>query len=157
MTRLIPPVLFLALLLALVPLYLFHPSSLVMRQEMAMPWDVPLALGAAILIWAFLHFKRKNAEIHTFRKPRSLITDGPFRFSRNPMYLATWAGQIGWALAYPMPPILAALAVWAGFYVAAIFLEDRDLLKSHGAEFEIYKAQTARFLGFSHHLEQTEC
>jgi len=86
-----------------------------------------------------------------------LRRDGWFRFSRNPIYVATWSGQIGWALVFPAPPILAALAVWAGFYVVAIFLEERDLLRSHRAEFETYKARTARFLGISHLIEQTEC
>ncbi len=118
------------------------------------------AVGAALVIAGFGVAVLATLQLGwstAFGEDGPLRRGGWFRFSRNPIYVATWAGQIGWALAFPMPPILAALAVWAGFYVAAIFLEERDLLKSHGAEFEIYKAQTARFLGFSHHLEQTEC
>lgn len=52
MTRLILPVLFAILGLALVPLGVFHPDTLVMRKDAAMPWDVPLALGVVVLLWA---------------------------------------------------------------------------------------------------------
>lgn len=117
------------------------------------------AVGAALVIAGFGVAVLATLQLGwttAFGEDGPLWRGGWFRYSRNPIYVATWAGQIGWALVFPTPPILAALAVWAGFYVAAIFLEERDLLKSHGAKFEIYKAQTARFLGFSRHIEQTE-
>lgn len=95
MTRLIPPVLFLLLLLCLMPLSLLHPDSLVMRADAAMPWDIPIALGLTALFWGSWHFKRKKAEIHTFRQPQDLITDGPFRYSRNPMYLGFFPAARG--------------------------------------------------------------
>lgn len=88
MTRLIPPVLFLLLLLCLMPLSLLHPDSLVMRADAAMPWDIPIALGLTALFWGSWHFKRKKAEIHTFRQPQDLITDGR---SATAATRCTWA------------------------------------------------------------------
>lgn len=85
--RIIPPILFLLLLIPLAGLWLYHPTELQMRNDAAMPWDVVLPIGLALLVWARLHFVKKEAEIHTFKQPSSLVTDGPFRFSRNPMYL----------------------------------------------------------------------
>ncbi len=147
MTRLIPPVLFLALLLALVPLYAFHPASFVMRQDMAMPWDVPLAIGAAILMWAFLHFKKKHAEIHTFRQPRSLITDGPFRFSRNPMYLGFTALLL--AAAFYVNTWCALLAPLAFLLTAKFWYvphEEHRMRASFGAAYDDYAWKTRRWI-----------
>lgn len=85
--------------------------------------------------------------------------DGPlkergwFRFSRNPIYLSTWAGLAGWAILTPKPEILTALALWAALYLCAIFLEERALARSFGAKFAAYKVRTARFLGWARAVE----
>lgn len=147
MTRLIPPILFLILLTALVPLYALHPETLVLRQGTAMPWDVPLALGLVVLLWAFVHFKKKNAEIHTFRQPKALITDGPFRFSRNPMYLGFFLLLV--AAAFFVNTWCALLAP-LGFLLAATFWyiphEERRMRSTFGAAYGDYAWKTRRWL-----------
>ena len=146
MTRLIPPVLFLILLVALVPLQILHPETLVMRSDAAMPWDIPLALGLVVLIWAFLHFKRKATEIHTFKQPGQLVTDGPFRYSRNPMYLGFFLLLLG--AAFFVNTWCALLAPLA-FLIAAMFwyipFEERRLRDTFGAAYDDYAWTTRRW------------
>jgi protein-S-isoprenylcysteine O-methyltransferase Ste14 len=145
--RLIPPVLFALLLVPLALLWAFHPDMSAMRQDAPLPWDVPLPIGIALLIWARVHFRKRDAEIHTFRAPRSLVTDGPFRFSRNPMYLGfllvllaaaffvnTWC-----ALLAPLAFLIASL-VW---YIPQ---EERALRTAFGRAYDDYAWRTRRWI-----------
>ncbi len=147
MTRLIPPILFLILLSALIPLYAFHQPAFALRTDAAMPWDIPLILGFAILLWAFLHFKKKNAEIHTFRQPKGLITDGPFRFSRNPMYLGFFLLLL--AAAFAVNTWCALLAP-LGFLLASMFWyiphEERRMRSTFGTAYDDYAWKTRRWI-----------
>lgn len=83
-----------------------------------------------------------------FGEDKGLKVDGMFRFSRNPIYLATWLGLAGWAALIPEPPVLAALGTWAILYVLAIPLEERALAATHGDTFEQYRRSTHRILGW---------
>lgn len=147
MTRMIPPVLFLLLLTPLAVLALVHPETLLMRPDRAMPWDIPLVLGLGLLIWARVHFHRQSAEIHTFRAPTGLVTDGPFRFSRNPMYLGfallLLAGAF-WVNTW------CALLVPAAFLVVCTFWyiphEERVLRQTFGEDYENYAWATRRWV-----------
>ena len=147
MTRLIPPVLFLILLLGLAVLRFFHPETLVMRPDADMPWDVPLALGFVILAWAFTHFRRKETEIHTFKKPGTLETDGPFRFSRNPMYLGFSLLLLGAAFyVNTWCALLAPIAFMTTAMVWYIPHEERRLRDAFGAAYEDYAWTTRRWI-----------
>ena len=145
MTRLIPPVLFALLFVPLGLLWAYHPDTLKIRSDGALPWDVPLPLGLAILIWARTHFISKQAEMRTFKHPNTLVTDGPFRYSRNPMYL-------GFAL------LLLAGAffvnTWCALLVPFVFLgatifwyiphEERMLRSAFGSDYNAYAWKTRR-------------
>ncbi|MEO0361310.1 MAG: isoprenylcysteine carboxylmethyltransferase family protein [Pseudomonadota bacterium] len=147
MRSVIPPILFALLLVPLGLLAAFHLEGGRIWTTTAAPWDVPLPLGLALLVWARLHFKRRSAEIHTFREPRSLVTDGPFRFSRNPMYL-------GFALLL----LAAALAVntWCALLAPLTFLlvaafwyvphEERNLRAIFGTAYDDYAWRTRRWI-----------
>jgi len=69
--------------------------------------------GVALSVWAALTFRRQRAEIVPSSETHStLIASGPFRFSRNPMYLGALAVGVGAALlagAWPMWLVPAAL------------------------------------------------
>src|SRR5690606_2320138 len=49
---------------------------------------VLLVVGVAFSAWAWYTFRQHSAEIHPWSEAHSaLVTSGPFRFTRNPMYL----------------------------------------------------------------------
>ena len=54
-----------------------------------------IALGVMIAIWAAISFRRQRTTIIPHQTPTSLITEGPFQFSRNPIYLADLLVLIG--------------------------------------------------------------
>lgn len=59
---------------------------------------VAVISGAALLLWALFTFARFKTAIYPNRAAQMLVTGGPFRFSRNPMYVALTAMTLGIAL-----------------------------------------------------------
>lgn len=147
MQRLLPPHLFVLSLVALGALWALLPDGLTMRQSRAMPWDIPLILGVGVLAWARAVFLRKEAEIMTFGTPRDLITEGPFRFSRNPMYLGFVLLLLAAALFVNAWP---ALAVPLAFLVIStlwyIPFEERKCREIFGAAYDTYANRTRRWI-----------
>ncbi len=84
----------------------------------------------------------KNA----FGSKEGLRTDGLFRYSRNPVYVATWFGLAGWAIVVPAPPVVATLLFWGLGYLGAIFLEERWLRLQYDTAFDAYCKDVPRFL-----------
>lgn len=147
MTRIIPPVLFLALLVPLALLGALHSEAFVIRADRAMPWDVPLTLGLLALIWARVQFSKSDAEIHTFRIPKMLLTGGVFRFSRNPMYLGFLLLLVGGAFfVNAWCALLVPLAFFAAASLWYIPHEERTLRAAFGPDYEAYARRVRRWI-----------
>lgn len=73
--------------------------------------QVLTVLGMALIIWSALWFHRKKTTIEPHHTPKSLIVEGPYRLSRNPIYLGMAAILTGAVLywgalsAVPLPMI----------------------------------------------------
>jgi protein-S-isoprenylcysteine O-methyltransferase Ste14 len=106
-----------------------------------------ILLALAIDIWAALTFRRHRTTILPHRAARALITDGPFAWSRNPIYvgntmLVSGLGLIlgiGWMV---LAAFLAALAVQK----LAIEREERHLAHSFGAPWHDYARSVRRWI-----------
>lgn len=76
-----------------------------------------------------------------------LITSGPYRYVRNPIYLSVLLVMLGLALAIPLTGLFLAGAIllaWWNFVV--IPPEERELAARFGDEYARYRAQTMRFM-----------
>lgn len=100
-----------------------------------------LFLGFAVAFASTGMLGWKNA----FGSKQGLKTHGIFKYSRNPIYVATWFGLAGWALLVPSLFIVATLMCWALLYVVAIFLEEKWLAKEYGESFNEYCSKVRRF------------
>ena len=149
MQRIIPPYLFLTLLLCIGVGRVWLGAD---QRLVPAPWPVALSavcllLGAISLIWGNLHHQRFNADHNTFATPDRLVTTGPFRLSRNPMYLgfvlillaAAFASNAAWALLAP----LVFIAVANTWYIP---FEERRLHKAFGPDYEAYRSATRRWI-----------
>lgn len=109
---------------------------------------VLIALGLALNLWADATFKRAGVVVVPFGATPHLMADGPFRFSRNPMYLGMTMASAGLAIASGVlanlvfPAALAAWLLWA-----YILPEERFLSERFGAQYESYRRRTPRWLG----------
>src|SRR5262249_18594301 len=68
-----------------VPLPLIGPAA---RLAGALVGWLLLALGVALAVWALVTFRAAGTTISPSRPASTMVTHGPFRVSRNPMYLA---------------------------------------------------------------------
>jgi protein-S-isoprenylcysteine O-methyltransferase Ste14 len=80
--------------------------------------------------------------------PRHLVVSGPYRFSRNPMYVAVLLVLIGWAVGFWS----RALAIYAAtfvvvFHLRVILAEEPFLGRTHAGEWRSYQARVPRWFG----------
>ncbi|MCB1877666.1 MAG: phosphatidylethanolamine N-methyltransferase family protein [Chromatiales bacterium] len=107
---------------------------------------IPLTLiGFGVAFHASFRLGWRNA--HGERQ--GLVTDGWYRWSRNPIYVASWAGMLGLALTVHSAHVDVILVLWALMYAVAPFLEEPWLEQEYGADYRRYKTGVSRFIGRS--------
>jgi len=115
------------------------------------PWrllGVPVAaLGVWITIWADALFKRAGTEIKPFRESSAVVTEGPYRFSRNPMYLGFLLLLAGTAiLAGTLAPMLVVVVMAWLFSAHFVVPEERHMEEQFGEAYREYKTRVRRWL-----------
>lgn len=104
-------------------------------------------LGVALILWAAWTLRRGRTTIMPHKKSDHLVTDGPFRFRRNPIYLGEAFVMLGaaeidkniWFVL--LVPVFAAAVTWL-----AILPEERHLEARFGDAWRDYKASTRRWI-----------
>lgn len=106
-----------------------------------------LATGLGLIGWAAFWFMRKKTPIEPHHTPKTLIVEGPFRLTRNPIYLAlvllTLASAVGHG---SLIGLVAAAGLWWALDRRFAAPEEALLLTTFGAEAEDYLAQTKRWI-----------
>ncbi|MFT6932720.1 MAG: protein-S-isoprenylcysteine O-methyltransferase Ste14 [Paracoccaceae bacterium] len=104
-------------------------------------------IGLAMIGWSATWFMRKKTTIDPHETPEVLIVEGPYRFSRNPIYLGMVAILIGFVV------WLGALStvILPGIFISVISLrfigpEEEALKLAFGADTERYLRATRRWL-----------
>ena len=113
------------------------------------PLGIALVVAAFVLpVWAFVLFRREGTEIDpTSPTNRKLVITGPYRFTRNPMYLGLVIFTVGiaiWVGAWPM--FLAPIAVFATTNWGHIPFEETKMRRQFGAAYDGYVAQVRRWI-----------
>ncbi|PZF77089.1 isoprenylcysteine carboxylmethyltransferase family protein [Aestuariivirga litoralis] len=105
------------------------------------------AAGIALDLATMLAFRRHRTTVLPNRGATRLITDGPFRFSRNPIYVGNTLLVAGAGLAFGIAWLVpAALAAAFATRKLAIEREERHLALRFGQEWTTYAARTPRWL-----------
>ena len=102
---------------------------------------VLLAAGLVALIQAFWRFVVEGLGTPApVAAPARLVIGGPYRYVRNPMYVAVLAVIIGQTLLLGQPILLAYAAVlWLIVASFVRFYEEPTLSRRFGAEYEAYR------------------
>lgn len=106
-----------------------------------------LALALVLLRWWLRSFRRAGTPIPPNRPTTALVTDGPFRVTRNPAYLAFALAFVGIAVLADAPWVLLALpGVLLVVQEGVIKREERYLERRFGSEYLAFKAERRRWL-----------
>jgi protein-S-isoprenylcysteine O-methyltransferase Ste14 len=114
-----------------------------------LPWlgVALLVAGAALALWGERTFAAAGTTIKPFERTYQLVEAGPFRFTRNPMYLSMVGILVGAALLMGTPaPWLAALALAPTLHFRFIRNEERALVASLGEPYQDYLRRVRRWI-----------
>ena len=131
-----------------VPLFVLAPDP---PSSFAEPWGlIPLATGVVLLLWCVRAFYAAGrGTLAPWTPPDELVVTGPYRVSRNPMYIAVVLVLWGWAAAYRSRSLaIYALAIMLAFHLRVVFGEEPWLARAHGVKWVRYSAQVPRWLRF---------
>jgi protein-S-isoprenylcysteine O-methyltransferase Ste14 len=106
-----------------------------------------LGLGFLLRVWATAYFYAHSMRVISLKPQSTLITSGPYRFSRNPLYLG---GNVfiffGAALVLGSPTALVATALHLPLINRFIRGEEEKLERQFGEEWRNYKQRVRRWL-----------
>ena len=126
----------------------------IVRSTNGPPW--PLSVAAALVgVVAFMalaggavgRFRRAGTTENPFKPSTALVFDGPYRLTRNPMYLGMAAVYVGLALVLGL--------MWAFAFLPLVLLavdrlviarEERYLERKFGREYVEYKQRVRRWI-----------
>lgn len=112
-------------------------------------WLGGALFGAGLLLVfnAMRAFKRAGTNVEPYKPTTAIVTDGPYRYSRNPIYVALFLAYFGIAVAVDSLWLLAlALPLYFVMISGVIAREERYLERKFGDEYLRYKASVRRWL-----------
>jgi len=105
------------------------------------------AAGFALLIWAFLSFRKAGTNVQTSEPATTIVERGPYGYSRNPIYSGMFLALTGLAVGFDSLWILAMLVP---FYLVirygVVAREEAYLERKFGATYLGYKSRVRRWL-----------
>ena len=125
---------------------LLLPCPALMIAPVIIAGDILLASSFGFVIYCNLFMgKAWRSGVPESRIP-PLITDGPFRCSRNPAFLGVQAAQLGFFLALPSVFTFVCLVVGVAVIQMQVRLEERHLAATFGRAYQRYRETTPRWL-----------
>jgi len=142
-----PPLLFVGTLAVGLVLHWLMPVHLLPRL-------VALGMGAAILFLSWLlvraaeqAMKQAGTNIRPDQPTLAIVTDGPFRFSRNPMYLASTGLYLAVTLLFnALWPLVLLPLILIALEWGVIRREERYLETKFGDPYREYRSRVRRWL-----------
>lgn len=116
-------------------------------EEAAVVGLALIAVSLGFAGWAAVTLKRAGTAVLPGQPPQALVTSGPYRLTRNPIYVADLGLVAGWSMFVGQPLGLFLMWPLAGIlerrFIAA---EERRLAAAYGEAFEDYRLSVRRWL-----------
>jgi protein-S-isoprenylcysteine O-methyltransferase Ste14 len=104
-------------------------------------------VGLALNLTTIVMFRRSGQDPRPWRPSPSLLLRGPYKFSRNPMYVSVMLVQAGlgvllnnlWIVIFVVPAMIIV-------HFTAVIPEEAYLGQKFGASYQTYKASVRRYL-----------
>jgi protein-S-isoprenylcysteine O-methyltransferase Ste14 len=133
------------------------------KGELPGPWNlVGLALGAVGamgLAWGVgRHVANLPPLVEVELTPKYLLKGGPYRFSRNPIYLAVLTTWLGWTITYgSVANAIVFLMASILFVFVVVPFEERRLERRFGDDYRQYKKTVAGWEELGHDPGRERC
>jgi len=103
--------------------------------------------GLSLMGWGLVTFARARTAIIPHRPARVLVRSGPYRFTRNPMYVGLTAAYVGSAFVLNTAwPIVMLPVVLTALVRLVVWREERHLSRKFGDAYAEYGRQVRRWL-----------
>jgi protein-S-isoprenylcysteine O-methyltransferase Ste14 len=111
------------------------------------PCAIVFALALALFVWAIATLTRAGSHVPTNLPTTTIVDTGPYRFTRNPIYLGMVLGLIGLAIAFNGLWLLMTLVPFAlVIRYGVIAREEAYLERKFGDAYRRYCARVRRWL-----------
>ncbi len=143
----LPPVLVGGALLLGISINWIHPIPVLPLVPARVIGVIIFVLSGVLAHFAQTAMNRAGTNIRPDRPALALVTDGPFRFTRNPLYVAALGVYVGIALfVNGLVPILLAIPVFYLLHWGVVLREERYMESKFGEPFRAYRARVRRWL-----------
>jgi protein-S-isoprenylcysteine O-methyltransferase Ste14 len=143
----VPPVYALVALLVMGAFHLGFPIARFLSAPYHYAGLVLMALAVTLILWAALHFRRARTAIVPFKPVTALVTSGPYRLSRNPMYVGMAGFLLGAAVFLGSVTPFIVLPSFVGLIRERFILAEEAMLeRAFGAIYLDYKIKVRRWL-----------
>jgi len=138
--------------------------GLAVLAGLALDWLVPLrflpddlpaswlgaivfVLALALFAWAIATMARTGTNVPTNRPTTAIVESGPYRFTRNPIYLGMFLGLIGLAVSFDNLWLLLMLVPFAlVIRYGVVAREEAYLDRKFGEVYRGYRSRVRRWL-----------
>jgi protein-S-isoprenylcysteine O-methyltransferase Ste14 len=108
---------------------------------------LPLGAGTGLVVWATSsHYRAAPHGWEVGVTPDYLLSRGPYRISRNPIYVGEAAMWAGWSVLFGSLPIATGLAVTSAVQSGLVRMEERMLRRRWGDSYDDYCKQVPRWI-----------
>ena len=141
---------FVAMTLVLVPRWILaatgHPATGTGTPRLG--GLVLLAVGVSVMLWCWAAFGiHGRGTPAPFDPPRELVVRGPYRYVRNPMYIAGILVLLGQAVLFASVPLLEyAAAFWLAAHLLVVGYEEQALGRNFSVAYTAYCASVGRWV-----------
>jgi protein-S-isoprenylcysteine O-methyltransferase Ste14 len=120
-----------------------------------LPADLPagwlavmvFVLALALVTWAIVTITRAGSNVPTNLPTTTIVESGPYRFTRNPIYLGMFLGLIGLAIAFDNLWLLIMLVPFAlVIRYGVVAREEAYLARKFGDVYRDYRSRVRRWL-----------
>lgn len=145
--KVVPPVYLMITLLLMVAAYYLLPLAKIIPAPYAYAGIPIVAVGIIILLTAVGAFRKAETPLVPFEPSTALVTDGLYRFTRNPMYLGMVLVLTGTAIRIGVLGAFVPIPFFI-WIITANFIrgEERFLEEIFGEDYLAYKQKVRRWV-----------
>lgn len=143
-----PPGYFLVAVFIAIAIHSIWPVSLISNGILRyLISGVLVAVGVTLLVWSIYLFRKAVTPVDPHQTPTALVVSGPYRFSRNPIYLGDALITAGLGVAY------GTVWIWPSLALALVLLdrqviqvEECRLMESFPVSYRRYRQRVRRWI-----------